>query len=175
MDSFILEEVRQRKSDCGPKCSKYRGALAVELIRSALRQEGLFVSDRDVYIKGIPLEIDLLILKSDSSPANHILYNANDVLAILEIKNRGSFGEVSIKQIRENFNLIRSSNDNIECLYVTISERETYRWKVTPENIGSPVYTLFWNTGTEDKLKFERTGEWDTLITVIKKMSLSVR
>ena len=170
MDSNILEAVQQGKNDCGPKCSKYRGALTVELIRSALKQAGFVVSDRDVYIKGIPIEIDLMILKSDSNPANRILYDAADVLAVLEIKSRGSFGESSIKEIRGNFNLIKSTNNNIACLYMTLSERKTYKWKVTPENIHSPAYTLFWNTGTEDKLKFEQTGDWTKFITDIKRM-----
>lgn len=173
-DKYILDNYKKAKENFGSKCSKYRGTLTVELIRQALKKEGFIVSERDVFIKGIPIENDLIISKVGSKPENRILYNKEDVLAVLEIKSRGIWGKSAIDRIRKNFDLIKSNNKNIKCLYMTLSDRKSYKWKATEANINSPAYTLFWHTGPENKLRFEPTGDWTRLVSTIRKITKNI-
>jgi hypothetical protein len=165
----ILNIINKSKKEFGPKCSKFTGALTVELIRKAFKEEGIPVSDRDVFIKGIPVEHDLIVPHSSSRPKNRILYDNKDVRIVLEIKSRGIFGETAINNIRNNFEKIKRLNNKIKCIYVTISDRKTYKWKATKHNINSPAYTLFWHKGPEENMHFESTGDWARLIIDIKK------
>jgi len=49
----------------------------VEVIRQALLDDGIPVSSRDVFIRGIPIEFDLIVPRHDASPpADRILYEA---------------------------------------------------------------------------------------------------
>lgn len=102
-DATLLDQINRAKEDFGTKCSKYAGAITVEFIRRALREHGISASPRDVFIKGVPIEIDLLIPKASTSPENGILYRPEDVLIALEIKNSGAFGEATIRRIKNNF------------------------------------------------------------------------
>jgi hypothetical protein len=58
--------------------------LTVELIRDELKRAGLRISARDVFIKNVPVEIDLLIPKAEAKPEHGILYNPEDVLVVFE-------------------------------------------------------------------------------------------
>ena len=80
------------------------------MIRDAFKKEGFTVSERDVYIKGIPIENDLMVLRPGIKSENRILYDHEDILVVLEIKSRGSFGKSIIEGIRKNFNLIKAIN-----------------------------------------------------------------
>lgn len=152
------------------KCKKFDGACAVEIIRDALKSEGFNVSEKDVYILDIPIEIDLLIARQGASPERRILYRPEDVMVALEIKSRGVFGEQALMGIAENFKKIKNKSMSIECIYVTISDRENYKWKATEENINAPAYTLFWNSGPEDKMEFSATGDWKLFIEKLRKI-----
>ena len=160
----ILETVSRATEEFGIKCKKFSGAITVELIREALLEEGFSVSERDVFINGIPIEVDLLIAQKDISPVNRIQYKPEDVLVVFEIKGRGTFGENSIKSIFNNFKIIKQNKESIHCIYVTLSDRKSYKWKATAKNINAPVYTLFWNSGPENSMKFNPTGDWKRLI-----------
>lgn len=164
----IQEKIESAKGDC--KCKKFTGALTVELIREALLKKGFNVSERDVFIKGIPIEVDLVISKKGTKPKNRILYQSEDVLVVLEVKSKGTFGESSIKSILKNFTLIKQKTKNIHCIYVTLSERKTYKWKATKNNIKSRAYTLFWHSGHESNMKFEPTCDWDKLMKNLRKI-----
>lgn len=143
----VLEKILRATEEFGIKCKKFSGAITAELIREALLVEGFNISERDVFIDGIPIEIDLLITQKDSSPKNQIRYNPNDVLVALEIKSRGSFGKNSTRSILNNFEIIKQTQKTIQCIYITLSERKNYKWRATEENINAPVYTLFWHSG----------------------------
>ena len=160
----ILEKISRTTENFGIKCKKFSGALTVELIREALFEEGFNVSERDVFINGIPIEIDLLIAQKGISPIKRIQYKPEDVLVVFEIKCRGTFGENSIKNIFNNFKIIKLNKKNIQCIYVTLSDRKNYKWKATEKNINAPVYTLFWHRGPENSMKFNPTGDWKKLI-----------
>lgn len=89
------------------------------------------------------MEIDLIIPKEGVMPSNGILYEPEDVLVAIEIKNQGSFGEKTQNRIRSNSERITKSNSKIKCYYVTLTENNRYKWAITDANVGFPTYTLF--------------------------------
>jgi len=161
------------KANSGKNCSKYSGAVSVEIIRLALRQNGVNTSNRDVFIKGVPVEIDFLIVKSDAAPEHGLLYQSEDVLAAFEIKNTGSFGEATIENTKRCFSLIKRSNPKIYCAYITIAERRNFRWAVHEGNLGSPAYTLFWHSGGQKNIRYEpdKNWNWNRLITDLQALN----
>jgi hypothetical protein len=169
-DKEILDAVITVLKKLKQKCKKFAGAVAVEIVQDALVGEGFNVSERDVYIQGIPIEIDVLIARQGVIPEKRILFKKEDVFAALEIKSRGTFGEKSIKTIASNFNAIKEASKSIVCIYLTISDRESYKWKATEKNIDAPVYTLFWHSGPEDNLKFNCTGDWQRFIEKLRQI-----
>jgi len=166
----LLELVNAAKKNFGAKCSKHSGAASVELIRHALKKHGIETSSRDVFIKNVPVEIDFLISKPGIVPEYGLLYQPNDVLVAFEIKNAGSFGQLTIENTKQCFSLIKASNPKILCAYVTIAERRSYKWAVHEENLGSPAYTLFWHSGSGLKLRHEPSGDWQRLINDLRKL-----
>jgi len=163
-DVTLLDQINRAKEDFGIKCSKHAGAITVEFIRLALSEHGISASPRDVFIKGVPIEIDLLIPRADTSPENGILYRPEDVLIALEIKNSGAFGEGTIRRTKKIFMTIRQHNEQIGCFYVTLAEREGYKWAITNDNLGFPAYTLFWHSGSSKNRRYEPSGDWQRLI-----------
>jgi len=142
-DREILFAINTFKEQFGPKCGKYSGALTVELIRSELENNGIQVSRRDVFIQGVPLEIDFLIPRRNAKPLNGLVYQPTDVLAVVEVKNAGSFGNSTIQTIRQNFKLIKEAIPSIFCCYLTLSERKGFKWAITDNNSGGKTYTMF--------------------------------
>jgi hypothetical protein len=169
-DITLLDQINRAKEDFGIKCSKYAGAITVEFVSRALRGHGISASPRDVFIKGVPIEIDLLIPRAGTSPENGILYRPKDVLIALEIKNSGAFGEETIRRIRKNFMTIQQHNEQIRCFYVTLAERKGYKWAVTEDNLGFPAYTLFWHSGSSKNRKYEPSGDLQGLINDISSV-----
>ncbi len=167
----MFETISSAKKDFGIKCTKFVGAITVETIKRALENHNIFTSPRDVFIKGIPIEIDLLIHKRGVVPDNGILYKSQDVISVLEIKNLGSFGETTVNNIKKNFQRIKQLNNKIYCIYVTLTERKGYRWAISEENIGFPSYTLFWHYGSGKNYKIEPTGDWKKLLEDINKLN----
>ena len=165
-DWEIIEKIENAKKQFGAKCNKYVGAVAIEYIRLGLKQNDIPVSQRNVFIEGVPIEIDLLIPGKNVIPKNGILFEPDDVLAVLEIKNSGAFGENTIKKVKRDFEIITNKNPKIRCYYVTLMERRGYKWTVTEENLGNHVYTLFWYFGLKERI--ESTGDWEKLINDIK-------
>jgi len=169
-DTTLRDQINRAKEDFGIKCPKYTGAITVEFIRLALSEHGISTSSRDVFIKGVPIEIDLLIPRAGTSPENGILYRPEDVLIALEIKNRGAFGEGAVTKIKKNFMTIRQHNKQIRCFYVTLAERKGYKWAITEDNFGFPAYTLFWYSGSGKNRRYEPSGDWQRLICDISSV-----
>jgi hypothetical protein len=167
----LFSLVYQGKKDFGVKCKKFSGALTIELFKHALENAGIIVSPRDIFIKGLDVEIDLAILKKGRRPKYETFFEPEDVLAALEIKAMGSFGENTITQTRDNFKLIHSINDNIYCAYVTLTERKGFKWAVTPENLGFPAYTLFWHKGNNVE-NAEPSGDYMSLVNKLQQICL---
>lgn len=166
----IFETISNVKKNFGAKCAKFAGAITVEIIKYAFENHGILTSPREVFIKGLPIEVDLLIPKRGVVPEHGILYKPQDVLVVLEIKNYGSFGESTINSIKKNFGLISQLNKEIYCAYVTLTERKEYKWAISRENIGFPSYTLFWHYGSGKNFKIEPTGDWKKLLDDINKI-----
>jgi len=169
-DREILAAVEAAKQNFGTKCGKYTGAFTVEMIRHALEANGVSVSPRDVFILGIPIEIDILIPRRGATPLHSLLYTPADVLAIVEIKNRGSFGSATIQKVRANFAAIREANPQIQCCYLTLAERKTYKWTVTDENCGGDVYTMFWHRMSHKQTVYDSTGDWERFVSAVKEV-----
>ena len=101
-DRDILEAVQRAKEKFGLKCAKYSGALTVELIRRALKEEGVLPSPRDMFIVGVPLEIDIVIPKRDAKLQYGLAFEPTEVLATIVVKNAGSFGDRTVRKIRKD-------------------------------------------------------------------------
>jgi len=154
------------------KPKKFSGALMVEVLKSHLERNGLSVSNRDVFINGVDSEIDLLIIQKDANPQYGLIYEPDDVIAAFEIKRRGSFGEKGISTIRTTFEKIRSKNGDVFCCYITLLERENYKWRITSEKLGYPAYTFFFYKGEDEQSKFttEECGDWNEFLDELKKL-----
>jgi hypothetical protein len=167
-DTKMLEAIEAAKRQFGCKCGKYSGALTVEFVRCGLESEGIRVSSRDVFIRGVPIEVDLIIPKKNAWKTEQLSYEPCDVLAAVEIKNAGSFGDSTIEMVRRNFTRIKAMNPEIRCCYLTLSERRGFRWAVTNKNCGGEAYTMFWHSGSGKKRLEESTGDWDRFLKEIK-------
>lgn len=154
--------------------TKLVGALTVEVVRSKLAEKGFNLSHRNVFIEGVPYEIDLLVLK-EKVPNNHIIYNIiykpEDVKAVLEIKFRGVYGKTALEKIKKTFDSI---DRKIKCFYITVSENKNYKYRVTNKNLGYPVFELFTRTTTLERALKKRdmypTGDWDRLIKALRRL-----
>ena len=162
-EQAILKRVNKAWINCG-KCPKYVGALTVETIREALQKHGIPVSARDVFIRGIPIEFDLLVPRHNAScPLGGILYKPEDVIAVLEIKASGLFDYNSKSRIEKCFEEVRQKNPEIFCGYVTLSERHSFHEK----NFGGNewAYPLFWYRQIKREETYESTGAWQKLLS----------
>ena len=55
----------------------------------------------------MPVEFDLLILAPTAAPADGVVYEPSQVIAVLEVKNAGSFGDAKLTSIRRASGLVR--------------------------------------------------------------------
>jgi hypothetical protein len=169
----ILEEINSAKDTFGAMCKKYTGSLTVEIIKNALSLSlplnKIEISPRDVFIRGVPSEIDFLIAKKGAIAQNYLLYEPSDILWVFEIKNSGSFSKETISTIRNKFQKISNYNREIECFYLTLNELIKYKWAITEENLAFPSFTLFWHSMSGKNKKFEPTNDWEKLIEKITK------
>lgn len=163
----IVDKARKAKKDFGVICpKKFAGAVAVEILRDTLSDEGIITSPRDVFVRGMPMEIDLIVPYKDEKPVLGLLYDPKQVAVALEVKKGGSFGEGVLDKIR--FNFTQLSEAGINCAYVTFEERQSYRWKATTENLGFPCFTLAWHKKSDGPL--DRTHDWERLVKFLRKL-----
>jgi len=163
----IVKKVRKAKVDFGtnyPK--KYGGAAAIEILRDELNKSDIKTSKRDVFIKNIPLEIDLVIPTRNAKPYLGLLYEPDEVIVALEIKKLGAFGESGRNKIRNDFRQLKKKGVN--CVYVSIEERKDYKWRPTKKTLGFPCFTLAWHKTTNEILIPTKEG-WEALIRFIQK------
>jgi hypothetical protein len=146
-------------------CQKFSGALSVELIRHHLLKHGIPVSQRDVFIKNIPIEIDLVIPRRGASAKHRLLYEPDDVVAALEIKYRGAVGAKTLQTTRQNFKRITQDYKHIQCIYIAVNETATYKYAVRSASLGFPAYTLVWYRGQ----KQTASTDWNRLIKRLSK------
>jgi hypothetical protein len=163
----ILDRVMRAKGEFGAKCGKYAGAITVEVLREAIQDAGHHVSPRDSFIRRVPIEVDLLVVRPDAQPELTCLYEPSDVLVAIEVKNSGSFTKSGIETTRANFEKIARAE--IECCYVTLAERIRYKWAVTTANVGHPAFTLFTHTGSQN-INYQETGDWRKFLDWLAKV-----
>jgi len=167
-DRELLDRILAAQESFGPRrCGKFSGAVTVEVLRAGLRQAGFAVSNRDVFIRGVAIEVDLLIVRPGYDLPGRVLYEPSEVLAALEIKNVGSFGQATIEKVRRDFSRISTACPAALCAYVTLTERKSYKWAITEGNLGHPVFTLFWFKDSGRQRHYQRTGEWPRLLEVL--------
>ena len=162
-------ELRQKT-----KCTKFVGAITTELLRKEIAQLGLNVSNRDVFIEGIPNELDLLVAKTGNYPEENLVYGTDQVLAVFEIKFRGSYGKSTVDEIKDVFDSIKRLNRHIECFYVSISENKRYKYRITKDNLGYDCFELFTrDSNLESALKkdsLKPTGDLERLLLRLKQL-----
>ncbi len=165
----LLGRVMAAKAVFGVKCKKYAGAVTIETLKDVLQHHGIQTSARDVFIEGIPIEIDLLVPKTGTVARHGILYCPEDVLAVFEVKNSGAFDKDTAVRTAKAFGLICARNPQTHCAYVTLTERRGYKYAVTEENLKYPAYTLFWYTGSSDKnRRYEATSDFARLLKSLR-------
>src|ERR1035437_5440630 len=139
--------------------------MTIELVKRVLAHEGIATSARDVFVRGIPLEIDLIVPRRGQEPTLGLLYEPQQVAAALEIKKSGTFGRQSLQTIRRNFKQLRKHK--VKCAYLTLEERKTYRYKETRKNIGGfPCFTLAWHMGQDE---LTETRHWENFLTFLRQ------
>lgn len=159
----IIKLVKEFGDFAGKQMRKVTGAIAVQVLRQHLDRNGVSVSDHDVFIKGIPIELDLVVPRREAELECGILYRPQDVAAVLEVKYSGIYSKESLAAIKKNFDYIREKHQHICCTCVVVLERESFPNKATEANLGHPVHTLHWWSGRRENAK--QTGEWETLLT----------
>jgi hypothetical protein len=169
MDATNIRTTLERVADeFREPCGKYTGALTIEVIRRELEKAGVAVSARDVFIRGVPVEIDLIIAEKGAKARYGIEYDPKDVLAAIEVKRAGSWGATTIRAIKRSFTLIRKSNHRIRCCYVTVQESKSYGGAVTKRNSGGDVYTLRWWCGSSKGSRSH--GDWERFLQQMKRL-----
>ena len=163
----IFKEVTLLWSMC--PCKKFLGSATAKTIRKYLRFHKFNVSQENVYIQGILHEMDLLVLKKIVNN-DKLIYGPDEILAVLEIKFRGSFGKKDITNLKGIYNQIKKTNKHISCLYVTLLENETYGYRITKSNTGFNNFELFFHKGSVPKGAIKRTGNWDRLLLYLSKV-----
>ncbi len=169
----LFSEIAAAKNALGMMSRKFSGSVTTELIRQALLDSGVSVSGRDVFIRGLPLEIDLLVISSTARPTFGILYKPEDVLGCVEVKNAGSFGESTIQTTRKAFAQICAAIPKTQCFYVSVSERFDYPWAITEANVGVRCFTLFNYSGSGKRYKLWPTGDWSKLVETLHELAPS--
>jgi hypothetical protein len=99
-----LKEIKDIVKDFGNFPGRLRtkvtGAIAVQILRQHLIQNGIPISHRDVFIKGIPIEFDLIVPKKEAESECGILNQPQDVAAVIEVKYSGIYSKESLEAIK---------------------------------------------------------------------------
>jgi hypothetical protein len=177
-EKAILSKILEMREKT--KCTKFVGAITIEILRNEFAELGLNVSNRDVFIEGVPSELDLLIAKRDKNSEENLVYHPKDVLAILEIRFRGSYGKdrrgrTPAEKLKMVFDSVRKANNKTKCFYVTVSESRRHKYRISKENIGYDCFELFTReTNLETALRRKQlklTGEWQELKHALQQLS----
>lgn len=166
-EDIIRDEVEKGEISFGIKSKKFSGALMVEVLKSHLEKVGFSVSNRDVFVRGVKAEIDLLVIRKEAVSQYSLIYDPNDVVAAFEVKRSGSHGEQEVYNLKDTFDRIKEKNSDIFCCYITLKERKNYKYKITSEKLGHEAYTLFSYEREGEGLK-KNKGEWDKLLGKLK-------
>jgi hypothetical protein len=143
--------------------NKFEGHLAVEVLKQGLADEGIGTSARDAFIKGVPVEWDLLVPRIGATPSfNGLLYEPEEAKVVIEVKLSGVCGGVkTLDGVRKNFELAKAAG--VRCAYVALCDRQ--HQAATTERLGWPAFNLTWSLGHERR---EDTGDWPRLVKFLR-------
>ncbi len=143
-------------------CTKFEGHVAVEILKKALADEGIATSARDVFIRGLPIEWDLLVPRDGAAPQfNGLLYEPTEVKFAVEVKLSGICGGVkTLEGIRKNFAVAREAG--VPCIYISFCDRKYQA--ATTEKLGWPAFNFTWSLGRERR---EEAGDWPRLLNCL--------
>ena|ERR1700692_2722174 len=150
-------------------CNKFEGHLAVEVLKQALEDEGIATSVRDVFIKGLPVEWDLLVPRVGALPLfNGLLYEPTDAKVAIEVKLSGLCGTkaIALSTIRGKFELAQAAG--VRCVYVAFCDRQS--GCATDENLGFPCFNLTWSHKPKPR---EDSGDWPRLLKSLRALAAS--
>jgi hypothetical protein len=146
--------------------TKLTGAVTAEVIRRHLISRGLAVSARDVFVEGNPVEVDLLVHRVGAAPMAGIIYDPDDVRAVLEVKYSGVYDRAVLPALREKFDRLTKMRPLIHCVYVTVLERRGFRYAATTKALGYPAFTLHWYQRTREDAY--DSGDWEKLVSYLQ-------
>ena len=164
--------LREEMKVDGKLVDKFTGAITVELLKKKLIEEGFNVSNRDVYIKGVPYEIDLLILKKGERGKENLFYSPKQIAVVFEVKFSGAYpGDP--EKIDKFFNSVKKVNKSIKCVYLAVSEDIKYKYYPEEKKLGDfSCFLLKRDTGLErakSRNELKITGNWDKLTELLNK------
>ena len=133
--------------------TKFTGALTVEIVRDHLIKMGLPVSSRDIYIRGYSSEFDLAVVRDNTEPIYGILYEPKDVAAIIEVKYSGVYSKEVPETIKLLFDGVRKCNPHIVCVYLSVCENPSFKYRIMSKTLGHPAFTLYWVNRSDEILK----------------------
>ena len=147
---------------------KFNAYCSYLAIKDLFKSKGYNVSQLDCFIKGHKLEYDALLLK-DTADKNERLFDAEDVLATIEIKTCGFFynkGE-NISKKFENY-LIEEKIDGIPHLYIAVRENSKIYNETRDVSI-KDCAVLFCNiVGCNDYVTVPMNNDIDELLKIVK-------
>jgi hypothetical protein len=143
-------------------CTKFEGHVAVEILKEALAEERIETSGRDVFIRDLPIEWDLVVPRDGAAPEfNGLLYEPTQVKFAIEVKLSGICGGVkALDGIRKNFVIARDAG--VRCLYISFCDRRSQA--ATTEKLGWPAFNLTWSLGHNRR---EDAGDWPRLLNLL--------
>ena len=162
---LIFKEIIDYVNDMSCDSDKFKGTATVQVLREHLSLKGYNVSDRDVYIKGIPNELDLLILRKNVDKS-FIIYNPEDVIFVFEIKYNST---TNLKHLLSVYNCIMKRNNKINCAYVTILDQNSWTKVFTKEAIGFDYFVLYTYRSTTRMLPEMDMGGWEKLLKYLEE------
>ncbi len=166
----IWDQYEGAKKCCGERCSNFAGALFAEILRGHLLAYGVPVSCRNVFIRGLNLEVDLLVQTKEAVPDYGILYQQSDVLGVLEVKAFGAMGKESVCVVKENLERIgqlTGAKGRIQSFYVCLQENGEREF--TGQDVPFGDYSLFLNMAKPTRRC--DTGDWQKLVSDLRTLT----
>lgn len=157
----LLKSLNLAEKELGFDSKQFSGAVCVNLLREVIKENGLTTSEKDVFIKDVPIEIDLLIVKHGSKPLYGLLWNPEDVIAAFEVKKSGLISEYGKTKTNSDFSRIKTYHPHIHLFFITISE---IRSKLASIEKSDDSFTFFIRRNG----KYSETGDYDRLLDVLR-------
>ena len=154
---------------------KFLGDVSCKAIQLYLNQiinkTGLEVVGPNVYINGIPNEIDLLIVKLSSKPIYLTsMYQEEDIISAMEVKTNAKSDDKTVREQLKIFDRIKAFHSRIDCLYVAIYGSNN-AYKKIKEELNKNGYGVFVFENGNTQVCF--TGEFEDLINRITAYNIN--